>query len=139
MMKAPGFEGLTMENKQHVTFIQRLYKQSYRDVKKFLATKTHDQQLAFFEKDIDFRQRKLKDLLNHEDQKVKGDWEFAENNLMLKSQIICCTLSMAGIPKLDLVKNGIDYLIIDEACQAVETSTLIPFQLSPKRVILVGD
>ena len=116
MIKAPGFEGLTMENKQHVTFIQRLYKQSYRDVKKFLATKTHDQQLAFFEKDIDFRQRKLKDLLNHEDQKVKGDWEFAENNLMLKSQIICCTLSMAGIPKLDLVKNGIDYLIIDEAC-----------------------
>ena len=46
---------------------------------------------------------------------------------------------MAGIPKLNLLKNGIDYLIIDEACQAVETSTLIPFQLSPKRVILVGD
>ena len=36
MMKAPGFGGLTMDNKQHVTFIQRLYKQSYRDVKKFL-------------------------------------------------------------------------------------------------------
>lgn len=55
MMKAPEFEGLTMENKQHVTFIQRLYKQSYREVKRFLQIKTHDQILAFFEKDIDFR------------------------------------------------------------------------------------
>jgi len=28
---------------------------------------------------------------------------------------------------------------VDEACQAIEPSCLIPFMLSPKRVILVGD
>lgn len=32
-----------------------------------------------------------------------------------------------------------EYLIIDEACQSTEPSTLIPFSLAPKRVILVGD
>ena len=40
---------------------------------------------------------------------------------------------------MDLVKDAVDYLIIDEACQAIELSTLIPFELGPKRVILVGD
>lgn len=58
---------------------------------------------------------------------------------MLKSQLVCCTLSMAGIAKMSIVKGLFDYLIVDEACQCIEPSTLIPFQLSPKRVILVGD
>lgn len=58
---------------------------------------------------------------------------------MLKSQLVCCTLSMAGIPKMVLTKDLFDYLIVDEACQCTEPATLIPFQLCPKRVILVGD
>lgn len=58
---------------------------------------------------------------------------------MLRSQLVCCTLSMAGIPKMVITKDLFDYLIIDEACQCTEPATLIPFQLCPKRVILVGD
>ena len=46
---------------------------------------------------------------------------------------------MSGIEKLDIAKDLIDYLIIDEACQCIEPSTLIPFELGPKRVIMVGD
>ena len=46
---------------------------------------------------------------------------------------------MSGIEKLDIVKNQVDYLIIDEACQAIEPSTLVPFELGPKRIIMVGD
>jgi superfamily I DNA and/or RNA helicase len=46
---------------------------------------------------------------------------------------------MAGIEKLDLVKDAVDYLIVDEACQATELNCLIPMELNPKRVILVGD
>jgi hypothetical protein len=42
MMNEPGFEGMKMENKKHVTFVQKLYKQSYRDVKKWMATKTQE-------------------------------------------------------------------------------------------------
>ena len=46
---------------------------------------------------------------------------------------------MAGNEKLEIAKNTFDYLIVDEACQCIEPSTLIPFELAPKRVILVGD
>jgi superfamily I DNA and/or RNA helicase len=46
---------------------------------------------------------------------------------------------MAGNEKLEIAKNSFDYLIVDEACQCIEPSTLIPFELAPKRVILVGD
>jgi senataxin len=57
----------------------------------------------------------------------------------LKSQIVCCTLATAGLEKLEVAKDTFDYLIVDEACQCIEPSTLIPFELGPKRVILVGD
>jgi superfamily I DNA and/or RNA helicase len=46
---------------------------------------------------------------------------------------------MSGIDKLEISIDDYDYLLIDEACQAVELSTLIPFGLNPKRVIMVGD
>ena len=36
------------------------------------------------------------------------------------------------------MKGEIDYLIVDEACQCIEQSTLIPFELEPKRVV-IGD
>jgi hypothetical protein len=38
---------------------------------------------------------------------------------------------MAGIEKLKLLQDSIDYLIVDEACQSIEPATLIPFQLNP--------
>lgn len=68
-----------------------------------------------------------------------GDWKYLENQIILKSKIICTTLSMSGIEKFDIIKDMVDYLIIDEACQCIEPSTLIPFELGPKRVIMVGD
>jgi superfamily I DNA and/or RNA helicase len=34
---------------------------------------------------------------------------------------------MAGIEKLKLLQDSIDYLIVDEACQSIEPATLIPF------------
>ena len=46
---------------------------------------------------------------------------------------------MAGIERLEIMRGHVDYLIVDEACQAIEQSCLIPFNLNPKRVILVGD
>ena len=68
-----------------------------------------------------------------------GDWRYLENQIILKANILCSTLSMAGVEKMDIAKDKIEYLIIDEACQCIEPSTLIPFELGPKRVILVGD
>ncbi len=68
-----------------------------------------------------------------------GDRRYVENDLIHRSNIICTTLSMSGIERLDIIKDKVEYLIIDEACQAIELSTLIPFELGPKRVVLVGD
>lgn len=79
------------------------------------------------------------DLLKNRGKQPKGDWKYAEASLILKSKILFTTLSMAGIDKFEVVKNQVDYLIVDEACQATELSCLIPFELNPKRVILVGD
>ena len=73
------------------------------------------------------------------DQAGKGNWKVEEASLILKSKVICTTLSMAGIERLEALKGHVDYLIVDEACQAIEPSCLIPFELDPKRVILVGD
>ena len=67
------------------------------------------------------------------------EWKEAEKAIISEASIICCTLSMAGSNKLEAFKDRFEYLIIDEACQSTEPSTLIPFQHCPKRVILVGD
>ena len=67
------------------------------------------------------------------------EWKEAEKFIISEAKIICCTLSMAGSSKMEGFVNQFEYLIIDEACQSTEPSTLIPFGLAPKRVILVGD
>ena len=42
--------------------------------------------------------------------------------------------------RLDYLNPGdVEFLIVDEACQAVELANLIPFEHRPQRAILVGD
>ena len=62
-----------------------------------------------------------------------------EEAIIREARIVCTTLSMSGIDKLEIMKGEFDYLIVDEACQTTEPSCLIPFALEPLRVILVGD
>lgn len=71
--------------------------------------------------------------------KGSRDWRLNEETLLRRSKIICTTLSCAGMDQVKLIKNYVDYLIVDEACQATEPSSLIPLDLNPKRVIFVGD
>ncbi|TBU03006.1 ATP-dependent helicase Upf1 [Hamiltosporidium tvaerminnensis] len=61
------------------------------------------------------------------------------NYILQNCDIICTTLSSSCSDLM--VSNSLDFdvVIIDEACQAVETSTLIPFKYSPDKVVLVGD
>ncbi|KAF5360948.1 hypothetical protein D9756_004803 [Leucocoprinus leucothites] len=57
--------------------------------------------------------------------------------VLLEADVICSTLSGAGhdiIEQLDF-----DMVIIDEAAQAIELSTLIPLKYRCQRCILVGD
>ena len=46
---------------------------------------------------------------------------------------------MSGIEKLEKLDLSFSHLIVDEACQSTEISTLIPFTHNPERIILVGD
>ena len=105
-----------------------------------MKKRSAQEQLEFLARQHAKDVRWLKELQSAEVLKQsKSDWQYVENSLILRSQLVCCTLSMAGIEKMNIVKDLFDYLIIDEACQCIEPSTLIPFQLGPKRVILVGD
>lgn len=57
--------------------------------------------------------------------------------ILLEADVICSTLSGAGheiIEQLDF-----EMIIIDEAAQAIELSTLIPLKYQCRRCILVGD
>ncbi|KAF9454791.1 hypothetical protein P691DRAFT_804153 [Macrolepiota fuliginosa MF-IS2] len=57
--------------------------------------------------------------------------------ILLEADVICSTLSGAGhevIEQLDF-----DMIIIDEAAQAIELSTLIPLKYKCQRCVLVGD
>ncbi|EAN32069.2 AAA domain protein [Theileria parva strain Muguga] len=60
-------------------------------------------------------------------------------DILLNSEVVCSTLSGCGSKELHGLLNCFDTLIVDEATQAVELSTLIPFNLGCKRAILVGD
>lgn len=70
----------------------------------------------------------------------KAQRKIIEKKILSETQIICTTLGMSVNEKLEhLPPNTIEYLIVDEACQAVELLTLIPFEHRPQRIILVGD
>jgi len=56
-----------------------------------------------------------------------------------EADIVATTLSFSGSSLLLKMVHGFDIVIIDEAAQAVETSTLIPIQHQCKKIVLVGD
>ncbi|GLE01645.1 hypothetical protein PINS_up010479 [Pythium insidiosum] len=64
----------------------------------------------------------------------------ARQSIIQNAQIVFCTLSGAGsLAMCELAQHRFDALVIDEAAQAVEASTLIPFKFQPSRIVLVGD
>ncbi|CBN79685.1 Presumed helicase required for RNA polymerase II transcription termination and processing of RNAs [Ectocarpus siliculosus] len=66
-----------------------------------------------------------------------------ERGKIRRSLVVCATLSGCGsgpmVEAVSLSGKGFDTVIVDEACQATEPSTLIPLSLGCKRLILVGD
>eukprot|EP00026_Physarum_polycephalum_P000365 Phypoly_transcript_00365.p1 GENE.Phypoly_transcript_00365~~Phypoly_transcript_00365.p1 ORF type:complete len:928 (+),score=171.75 Phypoly_transcript_00365:2260-5043(+) len=69
---------------------------------------------------------------------VPKDLPSARSVVLLEASIVATTLSFSGSSVISKI-SGFDYVIIDEAAQAVETSTLIPLQHKCKGLILVGD
>ncbi|KDQ62427.1 hypothetical protein JAAARDRAFT_121642 [Jaapia argillacea MUCL 33604] len=57
--------------------------------------------------------------------------------VLVEADVICCTLAGAGHEILE--SFDFDMIIIDEAAQAIELSSLIPLKYRCKRCIMVGD
>lgn len=55
------------------------------------------------------------------------------------ADVVLCTLSSAAHEQLAKVRGGFEVVIVDEATQATEPSTMIPLELGCKKCILVGD
>mgnify|MGYP000936465213 FL=1 len=69
----------------------------------------------------------------------KEDIVFYRNKILKNCKIVCATLSAAG--HQFIYSSGIEFdtVVVDEACQAVEVSTLIPLLYGCRRLILIGD
>ena len=90
--------------------------------------------------------REAKQLLQSKRNELRGaikKLDETKQNLRSKflseSDIICCTLSGSGHDSLAKLDPFFDTVIIDEACQCVETSSLIPMKYKCRSCILVGD
>lgn len=59
--------------------------------------------------------------------------------VLSEADVVCATLTGSGAPFLPGILFKFDTVIIDEACQSVEVSALIPLQFQCSRCILVGD
>ena len=72
-------------------------------------------------------------------QDVKSMRKNYEYELLSKTRILCTTLNSSGSERIKKMRIPFDYLIIDEACQCVEPSALIPLCHQAKKLIMVGD
>lgn len=59
--------------------------------------------------------------------------------LLDEAHLVCSTLSFAGASVFYRLSKKFDVVVIDEAAQAVEPSTLVPLVMGCKQVYLVGD
>jgi senataxin len=76
----------------------------------------------------------LRNLSEKRSQKKKFEFD-----ILTQSKIVCTTLNSSGSERLKNLLINFDYLIIDEACQCVEPSNLIPLSHKIKKLIMVGD
>jgi senataxin len=60
------------------------------------------------------------------------------SEILQEADVICGTLSGSGHEALQLEQFDFEMVIIDEAAQAIEPSTLIPLKYKSNRCILVG-
>eukprot|EP01017_Pseudomicrothorax_dubius_P049349 TRINITY_DN9163_c0_g1_i1.p1 TRINITY_DN9163_c0_g1~~TRINITY_DN9163_c0_g1_i1.p1 ORF type:complete len:786 (+),score=119.54 TRINITY_DN9163_c0_g1_i1:63-2420(+) len=79
--------------------------------------------------DQDIRARNLKE----------ADYEKVRNDVLNRASILCSTLSVAGSGTMLSYGQTFDTIVVDEAAQAVEISSLIPLKYGCRRLIMIGD
>lgn len=63
----------------------------------------------------------------------------ARQQVFNRADVVCCTLSSSGHETLTSAGLTFETVIVDEAAQSIEISSLIPLKYDCKRCILVGD
>jgi senataxin len=63
----------------------------------------------------------------------------SEIDILQNADVIFATLSGAACKCMEKLNRSFEYVIIDEACQAVELTALIPLQYHARKVVLIGD
>lgn len=96
---------LTTTCPKHVQYLYKLVSHNVKRVKEFIKKKTKEEHVEFLKKTLEANERKLDELLSGENTKQGSDWKYYENNIILKSQIICCTLAISGQEKLEALKD----------------------------------
>lgn len=86
----------------------------------------------------DVKKRTLDFLTRKTKVKFNCSLDSARQEVLSKANVICSTLVFSGHEVLNIFKE-FDCVIVDDADQAIELSTLIPLKFNPKRCILVGD
>ena len=81
--------------------------------------------------------RKVGTLKHEDDMRYQELQAEMEQTALRGCQVVCCTCSAAGGKKLSSIV--FDFLLIDEAGQALEPEALIPITRGAQRVVLVGD
>ena len=79
----------------------------------------------------------LGELSFSDEKKYKSLLRKAEREILDAADVICCTCTGAGDPRLQ--RLTFKTVLVDEATQAAEPEVLIPIVLGAKQVILVGD
>lgn len=99
--------------------------------------KVTNQVIELEEKKSSIIQNLFKEKFSNKDAVEKK--KHVESDILNISHIVFTTLSGAAGKEMAYLKHDFDYVVIDEACQSVELSTLIPLQYNAKVAILVGD
>jgi senataxin len=70
---------------------------------------------------------------------AEADRRRVQYEILADADVVCTTLAGAGHPLLGQLPFDFETVVIDEAAQAVELSSLIPLRYGCRRAILVGD
>ena len=100
-----------------------------------LSSVDRSKKISVLKKELWEAQNEQKRLLKN----IEDSRNSLRQRILNKSQIICSTLSGSGHESMLSLNHTFEYVIIDEACQAVELSCLIPLRYGCKKCILVGD
>eukprot|EP00835_Amoeboradix_gromovi_P001595 NODE_76_length_23341_cov_0.477498.p2 type:complete len:1357 gc:universal NODE_76_length_23341_cov_0.477498:22584-18514(-) len=97
-------------------------------------TSLEKSEILKYKHQIDKLKSKRQKSVSNEDSKQK-----IRNEILKEANIVCCTLTGSGHDFLK--KSGVvwKYVVIDEAAQSVELSSLIPLQHGCENCVLVGD